>query len=41
MFGWFKKEKKTNKELAIEKFKKIGLTFEESDYLAQDIAELS
>ena len=41
MFGWFKKENKTNKEIAIEKFKKAGLTFEEADYLAQDVAELS
>ena len=41
MFGWFKKEDKTNKEIAIEKFKKAGLTFEEADYLAQDVAELS
>ena len=30
-----------NKEKAIKKFKEVGLTFEESDYLAQDIAELS
>jgi len=41
MFGWFKKEDKTNKEIAIQKFKKVGLTFEEADYLAQDVAELS
>ena len=41
MFNWFKKDKKTSKEIAIEKFKKAGLTFEEADYLAQDIAELS
>ena len=41
MFGWFKKEDKTNKEIAIEKFKKAGLTFEEADYLAQDVAKLS
>jgi len=41
MFNWFKKENKSNKEIAIEKFKKVGLTFEEADYLAQDIAELS
>ncbi len=30
-----------NKEKAIKKFKEAGLTFEEADYLAQDIAELS
>ena len=30
-----------NKEKAINKFKGAGLTFEEADYLAQDIAELS
>lgn len=41
MFDWLKKENKTNKEIAINKFKKVGLTFEEADYLAQDIAELS
>jgi len=41
MFNWFKKEDKSNKEIAIKKFKKAGLTFEEVDYLAQDIAELS
>jgi len=34
-------EDKTNKEIAIEKFKKVGLTFDEADYLAQDVAELS
>ncbi len=34
-------EKTHNKEIAIKKFKKAGLTFEEADYLAQDIAELS
>jgi hypothetical protein len=41
MFNWFKKENKSNKEIAIDKFRKVGLTFEEADYLAQDIAELS
>lgn len=41
MLGWFRKEEKSNKEIAIKKFKKVGLTFEEADYLAQDIAELS
>ncbi|MGB5963979.1 MAG: hypothetical protein WBG65_00430 [Sulfurimonadaceae bacterium] len=41
MLGWFKKEDKTNKEIAIDKFKKAGLTFEEADYLAQDVAELN